>query len=549
MSRHAESADKKPDQQAAGQARTPTEDRAVPETGLLPELGASATPTREAPQAISPRQALYLQRKVGNRSVSRLVAEQRRRDSSGSAPGALVQREGEEVETLLAGKATPDAVKSESDVFDSVSSTKTKSESRTFTGSQAVKKTGSLSDEMKKLSPKQVEDTIEYMARTGAFGESAREAAYERGGFSAKASGKAEGSAGAKADLKAGLEVSYDAFETMKAFVEASAQVGLAGTVQGAAEVALGPAALEVKGQIDALVGAMVKATGKATFGAFKVALEGSAEAFAGAKVSGEGSVTFKIADLAATGTVKGEALAGAGAAAKGEFSIGLSGVTAAASAEAFAGAKASATGQTTLSLKGVTIVSAKGTVEVSAGVGGKAKGEFKFEMGKLKIAGGLAASLGIGTGAEVEIEIDFIALGDAMQKVIIAAFYKKKEEVNRASPAAERVPLIDEELIMKYRKLGYDTFFRDFEAYALRLSKSKGPVTREAVQKILDNRYNKIKEAYLFLETDEGIKLAVTATLFKSGLEEIEIQAGQIRQFKAAGSEAFSTEKVKKLF
>ena len=540
MTKKHEIQDKKADAKAAKPAGAREAVSAFDLAPALPEVsGATLQRMRKEPGTLSPQQALMLQRTVGNGAVTRLLEKQR--PPAGAGRGARngvgradIQRD----ETLLGGTATPEATKTASDTFDSVTKTTSKSETSGFVGKQAVKKTESLKEGLEKTSPKQIEDTIEYMARVGAFGEAAKEAALERGGLSVKGNVKAEGGIGAKTDLKAGLEVSYDAFEMMKAFVDASAQVGLSGSVQAGAQVALGEkVALELKGKIDALAGAMVMVSGKASIGMFHVALSGAAEAFAGAKVSGEASATLTIGDAAATATVQGEAMAGVSAKAKGEFSIGLSGVSIGGSAEAFAGLKASGSGATKLTLKGVTIISAKGTVEVSAGVGGKAKGEFKFEMGKLKIGGGLGAALGLGIGADVEVEIDFVALGDAIQKMIIAAFYKKSEEVNRKSPEAERVPLIDEDLIMKYRKLGYETVYNDLEAYAQRLAKSRGPVQRENIQLILDNRYSKLKEAYLFQETDDGVMLAINSALFKSGLEEISVQAGQIRTFKAAGS------------
>lgn len=411
-----------------------------------------------------------------------------------------------------------------SDTFDGTTQTTTASKDETFAGAETAVKT------IKKASKDEIEYAIEAMARAGAFGETSRKAAVQRGALSAKAEGSAKGGAGAETSMKASVKVSPNLYNAIFAVLEAGASVGASGELQGSLEAALGPLAVEVKAQLSAMAGAMVKTKATLSAGLTHVYATFEGEAFAGAKAEGSGEAKVKLGDAEATAAIEGKALAGAQAQVEGKFKIDLSGVEIGGKAEAFAGVKASAGSKMSIGYKGVPILTCKGEVEVSAGVGGKAKGSFGVRNGKLTIKGGLAASLGIGAGAEVELEIDFYQLALAIEDLIVSAFLNKKEEINRNSPAVERTPIIDDALAAQTRQKGYDAYVKDFAAYNAKKEKQgKSGIKRERIQEILDKRWHANKDNWQFLEFDEGVVKAAEDA-FKGKVKWIYVQCGQIR-------------------
>jgi len=414
-----------------------------------------------------------------------------------------------------------------SDVFDGTTRTTSATKTEGFAGAEAACKT------ISKYSPGEVEHAVELMARAGAFGEASAKAAVERGKLKASAEGKATGKAGAEATLKASVKVSEDLFNALKATVEAGAMVGVEGSLQGKLAAGYGPLSASISGQLKAMAGAMAKAKASLDVGITHVYAEFEASAFAGAKVDGEAKVGIKLGDAEATAAIQGSAMAGAEAKVEGGFKIDLSGVEMSGKVEAFAGVKATAKGKTEFGYGGRTIFSASGKVGVSAGVGGKAGGEFSFRAGKLKISGDVALALGIGGEVGAEIEVDFYALALMIEDLIVKAFLTKKEQIERASPGVERTPIIDEALAAKTRQQGYDAYIKDFQAYdAKKAKQGDSGIKRERVQEILDNRWHSNKQQWQFAEFDEGIMRAAREA-FGNKLTDIIVQGGQLRAFQ----------------
>lgn len=441
---------------------------------------------------------------------------------------------GEKTTTERKAQAGVGASKSDSsDVFDGTTHTKTEEKHEAFAGAEAAVKT------IKEASNDQVKYAVEALARAGAFGESSRKASVSRGAVSASAEGSAKGGAGASTELKSSVTISKDLLQAIAAVVEASAKVGIEGSLEGKLTAALGPLSASIEGKLEAFAGAMAKCKADVSIGITHVYVEAAAEAFAGAKATGEGAASVKLGDAEAKAAVEGTAMAGASAEAKGNFKIDLTGVELSGKAEAFAGVKAEASAKGTASYKGRQIFAAKGTIGVSAGIGGTAEGAFGFHKGKLTIKGDVAATLGIGTEVGFEVEIDFYELALAIGDVIVQRFLEKKEEINRGISDVDRVPIIDPTKAVQMRKKGYETYLKDFAAYdAKKAKQGNSGIKRERIQEILDRRWHANKENWHFLEFDEGVTQAAKDA-FGSKLKYIHVQGGQIRAFEVQRTEA----------
>jgi hypothetical protein len=386
---------------------------------------------------------------------------------------------------------------------------------------------------LSRTSPGEIQAAIDLMARAGAFGEASRKAAIQRGAVSAGYDVGASGGAGASVAAKGSVTLSANLFDALHIVADAVAKVGVEGSVHARADAALGPLAASIGAQLTAFAGAMASCKADVSIGITHIHAVGEAKAFAGAKSEGSADVKIKLGDAEATAAIEGAAMAGASAEAKGTFKIDLTGVEISGKAEAFAGVKAEVSGKAALTHKGRTVIAAKGTVGVSAGIGGKAEAAFGFRAGKLTIKGDLAATLGIGGEVGAELEIDFYALALMIEDLIVSAFLNQKEAINRSSPAVERVPIIDPTLAVKKRKEGYETYLRDFMAYNAKKEKQgESGIKRQRVQEILDNRWHANKENFHFLEFDEGIMQAAKDA-FGPKLKEIGVQAGQLRYFE----------------
>jgi len=422
---------------------------------------------------------------------------------------------------------------SSSDVFDGTTHKTSEAKAEGFKGAETASKT------ISKYSANEIEKAVELMARAGAFGEASAKAAIERGPLKAGAEGSAKGKAGAETTLNASVKVNADLYNALKAVVEGGAQAGVEGSLQGKLEAGLGPFSAAISAQLSAFAGAMAKFKATLDVGITHVYAEFEASAFAGAKVEGEAAVTVKLGPAEAKAAIEGSAMAGAQAEAKGVFKIDLTGVEITGKAEAFAGVKASAKGKTEFSLGGRKIFAASGEIGVRAGAGGEVEGGFEFRKGKLKLKGKLAAALGVGGDIGLELEVDFYELGLAIEHEIVSLFLEKKEEINRNSPAVERVPIIDPALATKKENEGYNAYLKDFEGYnSKKETQGNSGIKRERVQEILDKRWHANKDNWQFVEFDEGIMRAAR-TAFGPKLTTIIVQGGQLRAFEVTRTDA----------
>ena len=424
------------------------------------------------------------------------------------------------------------ASKDETDVFDGKTRTTGAVENTAFKGTESAVKT------IKNTSGSEIENAVEALARAGAFGESSRKKAVKRGALSAAAEGKATGFAGAEAKGKAGVTLNPNVTGALVAVLEASVKAGVGGTLEGELKAGLGPLGASIEGKLDAFAGAMASVDAKLDMGLDHIYATMEASAFAGAKGEASSEAKLTLGQGAASVGLKGEAMAGASAGAEGTAKIGLDGIVLHFAAEAFAGVKASTTGTTEASYRGRTILKAKGKVEVSAGVGGKA-GPFDFELehGVLHLSGGLAATLGVGTGMEIDVEVDLGTIAFVISDAIIRRIMLKTEEINRLSPDVERVLVVDPDLAEEKRKLGYSTYVKDFAAYSAKKAKQGDHgIKMQRVQAILDKRSSVNTQNSAFIEFDQGV-IQAAEYAFGKELKYIDIQAGQIRAFATAES------------
>jgi hypothetical protein len=147
---------------------------------------------------------------------------------------------------------------------------------------------------------------------------------------------------------------------------------------------------------------------GNLTLNSKGVSLTGKAEA--GLNLASQGQVAnqvkFKNTKVGAIAGYSAESALGARAG--GEANISLKGISLRGKAEAFAGAKLDIQGSSDFVVNGKVLFKCTGGASASIGVGGNIEGTFKFHNGKLRIGGGVAATLGIGSGANFEVEVDY---------------------------------------------------------------------------------------------------------------------------------------------
>ncbi len=126
-------------------------------------------------------------------------------------------------------------------------------------------------------------------------------------------------------------------------------------------------------------------------------------------RLSSGGKADGKVGDAGFTLEGKGEVKAGGKAGYKGNVSISHKGVKSHGEAEIFAGLKAEGELAATIDLNNYIGLKFKGAVKGEATLGIGAKGHYDAELSwtKIKLSGGLAATLGVGTGGSGSVEID----------------------------------------------------------------------------------------------------------------------------------------------
>lgn len=518
--------------------------------------------------------------------------ERRKRRHAGAGTEATTTRE--DGTTTRSNEATAWAgmqgsSKREADVFDGTTQRTSTVEHEGLLGAEAAAKV------IRSSSPDEIKAAVEAMARAGAFADSSRKAAITRGKASASAEGSASGMVGATTEAKASATLEPDLFHALAvaielgakagaetdlaanlqagfgplsvglesklsafagamasckatldvgithlyATLEASGFVGARGSASAEAKAKLGPAELQASLAAAAMAGAQFEAKGDVKMDLTHLHASGEASASAGAKGSVDGKAAASVggAKAAVEGGVEG--MAGAEAEASGDLKIDLTGVEASGKLEAFAGAQAALKGASEVSFRGVPIAAAKGRVGVSAGVGGSVEGAFAFRRGKLHISGDLVAAFEVGEVAGLDVELDFFEFGRMFFLIGREAYKRRMATINRTAPDVRRVPIIDPVKQVKTRKQGYEAYLKDFAAYDRKKAKQgESGIKRERVQEIIDNRRFRYEDQWQFLEFDEGI-ITAAKDAFGSKLRHIDIQAGQIRAFDVARSEA----------
>ena len=269
------------------------------------------------------------------------------------------------------------------------------------------------------------------MAQAGWFGEQVRKTETAKGTTEATISGQAGASARAGASAKVDTDAS-GLVQAVQLLAAANLIVGVGGELHLRKTRKLGNRVeLEASKKLQTFAGFAASAHGKLDIDVLnkQISLQGGASAMAGAQASGEIAGKISMGDTELLANAQGEAFAGVKGDVRGKLAFGLEGVELAAKASAFAGASAEAKFGGSLGYRGTPLVSASGGISVNAGVGGKIGGTFKFVNGKLTIGGALGLSLGLGAGIEFEVTIDFIAIANAIQDLIVGAIVSRRKK------------------------------------------------------------------------------------------------------------------------
>ncbi|MGD9753149.1 MAG: hypothetical protein AB7W59_19315 [Acidimicrobiia bacterium] len=345
------------------------------------------------------------------------------------------------------------------------------------------------------------------------------------------AAGKAEAEAKAVADAQALLQVNKSLVEAIKACVSASVKADASTTLTGVLQGNHGPVSAKLTGVLQAWASASASLSAEVVAGIDGIVA--SASASVGVKAGVDASATAELAFGAAEAAAvfEASALAEASAAADAKFELSLNGIAVGASAEALAGVSAAASAGGSISLYGATIISAKGTIEVSAGVGFKAGGTFEFKNGVLTISGELAATLGLGGGFGLEVTVDFKALAQAIELAVVDAFTDKQAQL-----AEDEVPLLSDYDGMDG---GGDmapyltAITAGFQGYAdKKAAQGKHHVKQDKVQKLIDATYAKAAAAGVDLAALDAAITEAGEEIFDGQVDGFEVSGGKIKGF-----------------
>lgn len=347
------------------------------------------------------------------------------------------------------------------------------------------------------------------------------------------AAGVAEAQAKATADAQAVLQVNKSLVEAIKACVSASVAADASVTLKGVVEGKHGPVSAKLSAVLSAWASA--SASVSADFVAGIDGIVATASASVGAKAGVDASATAEVAfgPAEAAAVFEASAIAEASAAANAKFELTLDGVAVGAEAEAMAGVKASASAGGSISLYGATIISARGTVEVSAGAGFKVGGTFEFKNGVLTIGGDLAGTLGIGGGFGMEVTIDFKALAQAIETAVTGHFIDKKQELDE-----QEVPLLADSDSGDSEAAGDITPYltavtEKFKAYADKKAAQGAHFVKQAkVQKAIDAVYAKAAAAKVDLAALDAAITEAGDTIFDGQVDGFTVVGGKITEF-----------------
>lgn len=459
---------------------------------------------------------------VGTQSQTKEVAQTKRGGSVGSRT--------ETTSKAVAGAWHAAEVSDE--VYNGRSKRKTEGSIESLAGAESWAKI------IRESSDAQLYQAVEVLARAGAFSKGSGSASYERGQFSAGASGSYDAMAGIAGGAGASMTVDRSGLiPAVEAACNAWMRAGVGVDAEADVFAKLWKLEFLATGKVSLFAGFEASAAGKAWANWKEAGVSGEAQVFAGARASAEASATLKLGPAELTAMAEAAAKAGAWASASGKIVISFTGVEIAGEAEAFAGVSATASASAQLKFRGKQIISAKGEVSVDAGVGGKAKGKFVFKDGKIALDFGAKAVLGYGAGADLGFEIDLFALGKAISVQVYEGITKYTLTITEDAGAIDRQPIVDPLKAMAVKKLGYDIYLPHFRGYAAsKLGGGKNGIKRERVQEILDEYRGAIGRNLLFAEADAGIMQAAEEAFGKM-LRRITITGGKITDFAAVNS------------
>jgi len=373
----------------------------------------------------------------------------------------------------------------------------------------------------------QIDDTsiktaTQYMARMGAFGESAAKKTIESSdGSTMEADGKASASAGAKGEAMSATVL--DAVDGLTQILKISGSLGFEGTLEGTLSAATKVGGLELKAKLASKMttffGIKAEVGGKFNYGWKGASVEGKAEVSAGVEGSAETKVSLSAGDIGLDAGIKVEGFAGAKAGMEGKFGVGVEGIEAKGKLEALAGVSGKVSGDTSLTVNGKVLFKVSGELEGALGAGGNVEGEFSFKNGKLVIKGKLALVLGIGGGVGLGVEIDIKEIGIAVKNAIKNAltWWGKEKKPEEIIAHDDRTPDPDESTQATVKRNIMNELKPHVEAYSNKKGKlvttggwfygwkAKELVKQDKLQKMIDSKIKKSE--------DKDIKAAVTST------------------------------------
>jgi hypothetical protein len=419
--------------------------------------------------------------------------------------------------------------KKDSEVFNGKSKVTTEGEVESLAGAEAWAK------KIRESSDAQLLQAVSVLARAGAFSKGSGSASYERGPFSAGASGSYDAMAGVATGAEASVTVDTSGLiPAVEAACAAWIRAGVGLDAQADVFAKLWKMEFVATGKVSLFAGFEASASGKAWANWKEVGVSGEVSAFAGARASVSGGATLKLGPAELMAMAEAAAQAGAWAKASGKIVISFTGVEIGGEAEAFAGATASASAKAAFSFRGKEILSAKGEVSVDAGAGGKVKGKFALKGGKIALDFGAKAVVGIGGGLDGALNVDLYALGEAIGTQIYEGITKYTVEITGDAGLIDREPIVDALKAAAVKKLGYDIYIPHFRGYAAsKLDGGKNGIKRQRVQEILDEYRGAIGRNLLYAEADAGIVMAAQEAFGKM-LKHITIVGGKIEEFHA---------------
>jgi hypothetical protein len=214
----------------------------------------------------------------------------------------------------------------------------------------------------------------------------------------------------------------------------------------------------------NAALGAQYTADGTAKAGLDGVDVRGGLSGKAG--VFGEIKNSNKIGDYGQV-DLSAEALAGARGSLQGQATIADGQVALGANASAFVGGEIGGKASGTLGYKGRNFLTAQGNISGSAGLGGSANANFKFDAktGTLTMGWGLSGTVGLGLGGGTQVTVNLkeaIAAAGVASTDAITATPQVKAFLDEASQWGGKYTVKAEDAVRYYSRVLYTKYMGD---------------------------------------------------------------------------------------